>query len=77
MSKSELANFCTNIKKLRAEHQLSKTEMAKILGVSVASLNKLENGVMPRISCEVVYRMMDYFHLPAEGVFGDDVYKKT
>ena len=71
MSKSKLANFCTNIKKLRAEHQLSKTEMSKILGISISSLNKLEDGVMPRISCEVVYRMMDYFHLTAEEVFGD------
>ena len=71
MSKSELTNFCMNVKKLRAEHQLSKTEMAKILGISVGSLNKLERGVMPRISCEVILQIMDYFHLTAEGVFGD------
>ncbi len=72
MSKPESENFCMNIKRLCAEHQLSKTEMSKILGISVASLNKLENGIMPRISCEVVYRMMDYFHLTAEEVFGED-----
>ncbi len=72
MSKSELEHFCTTIKHLRAEHHLTKTDMAKILGISVCSLNKLERGVMPRISCEVVYRMMDYFHLTAKEVFGDD-----
>ena len=70
MSKSELENLCMNVKRLRAEHQLSKTEMSKILGISVSSLNKLEDGIMPRISCEVVYRMMDYFHLTTEEIFG-------
>ncbi|MBE6656948.1 MAG: helix-turn-helix transcriptional regulator [Ruminococcaceae bacterium] len=46
--------------------------MSKILGISVSSLNKLEDGVMPRISCAVVYRLMDYFHLTAEEVFGGE-----
>ncbi len=45
--------------------------MAKILGISVSGLNKLEDGVMPRISSEVVFRLMDYFHISAEEVFGD------
>ena len=69
--KNESRNFCMNIKKIRAEYQLSKAKMSKILGISISSLNKLENGVMPRISCEVVYRMMDTFHLTAAEVFGD------
>jgi transcriptional regulator with XRE-family HTH domain len=43
--------------------------MAKILGISPSSLNKLENGVMPRISSEVVIRLMGYFHISAEEVF--------
>ena len=70
--KNESRNFCMNIKKIRAEYQLSKAEMSKILGISVSSLNKLEDGVIPRISCEIVYRMMDYFHLTAEEVFGGE-----
>ena len=68
---NELDYFCTAVKNLRAEYHLNKTAMAKILGISVSSLNKLEDGVMPRISCAVVYRLMDYFHLTAEEVFGD------
>ena len=70
--KNEMENFCMAVKNLRTKHHLSKTAMAKILGISVSSLNKLEDGVMPRISCEVVYRMMDYFHLTAEEVFGGE-----
>lgn len=69
--KNELEKFCNTIKNLREKYHLTKTEMSKILGISISSLNKLENGVMPRISCEVVYRMMDYFRLTAEEVFGD------
>ena len=73
MSATELKNFCMNVKHLRSEHRLSKTAMAKILGISVSSLNKLEAGVMPRISSEVVFRMMGYFHIRVEDVFGEDL----
>ena len=45
--------------------------MAKILGISPSSLNKLEDGVMPRISSEVVIRLMEHFHISTEEVFGD------
>ena len=71
MSASELKHFCTIVKTLRETNRLSKTAMAKILGISPSSLNKLENGVMPRISSEVVIRLMGYFHVSAEEVFGD------
>ena len=71
MSASELKHFCTIVKTLRETNRLSKTAMAKILGISPSSLNKLEDGVMPRISSEVVFRLMEYFHVSAEEVFGD------
>ena len=71
MSTAELKHFCETVSRLRQEYRLTKTEMSKILGISVSSLNKLENGVIPRISSEIVYRMMDYFRLTAEEVFGD------
>ena len=71
MSGSELKHFCETVADLRQKHGLSKTAMAKILGISPSSLNKLENGVMPRISSEVVFRLMEYFHISAEEVFGD------
>ena len=71
MSGSELKHFCETVSDLRQKHGLSKTAMAKILGISPSSLNKLEIGVMPRISSEVVFRLMEYFHVSAEEVFGD------
>ena len=71
MSCSELKHFCETVSDLRRKYGLSKTAMAKILGISPSSLNKLEDGVMPRISSEVVIRLMGYFHISAEEVFGD------
>ena len=71
MSGSELKHFCETVSDLRQKHGLSKTAMAKILGISPSSLKKLENGVMPRISSEVVIRLMGYFHVSTEEVFGD------
>ena len=70
MSGSELKQFCETVADLRRKHGLSKTAMAKILGISPSSLNKPEYGVMPRISSEVVIRLMGYFHISAE-VFED------
>ena len=70
--KNEINNLCINVKFLRRKHGLSKTAMAKILGISPSSLNKLENGVMPRISSEVVIRLMSYFHISAEEVFEEN-----
>ena len=71
MSASELKHFCTIVKTLRETNRLSKTAMEKILGISPSSLNTLENGEMPRISSAVVFRLMEYFHVSAEEVFGD------
>lgn len=72
MSATELKNFCMNVKHLRSEHRLSKTAMAKILGISTSGLNKPENGVMPRILGEGVIRPMGYFHISAEEVSGEN-----
>lgn len=71
MSASELKHFCTIVKTLRETNRLSKTAMAKTLGISPSSLNELEDGVMPRISSKVIIRLMGYFHISTEEVFGD------
>lgn len=43
----ELDIFMKNIVWLRKKNELTKKEMAKILGISVCSLNKIEKGVFP------------------------------
>jgi len=42
-----MLNLCRNISYLRKKHNLSKSKMAKILGISVKSLNLIESGVIP------------------------------
>ncbi len=63
-------NFCKNIKKLRASHHLTKTEMSERLGISVKTLNTIESGEIPkRLSLKVVYAAMDAFGVNPADLF--------
>ena len=54
--------FCENIKKIRENKKLSKREMAKLLGISVYSLNIIESGKVPhRLSIDIVYNINSSF----------------
>ncbi len=45
-------------------HSLSKKKMAKILGISIASVNKIESGIMPLgLRADVLFRIQDYFSI--------------
>jgi len=58
----EFKNFIYNLCKLRKLHKLPKCKMAKILGISVNTLNKIESGQFPeRLGVEVLFRVWDYF----------------
>lgn len=65
--------FCLNVKKLRSAYGFSKKEMANILHIGVASLTKMENGILPpRMSCEAVLYICDSFHVTANQIFSDN-----
>jgi len=51
--------------KLRVDHDLTQTAMAKICGVSVATYNLIENGKR-RGSKEVWRKIQAYFNLDGE-----------
>lgn len=54
-----------NILFLRNSNNITKKEMAKILGVGIETLNKLEKGVLPpRLNVEVLIRIQEYFNVP-------------
>ena len=58
----ELRHFMRNVAFLRAEHGLSKREMAKRLGISVRTLNELEQGRFPaRLGASVIYNIYREF----------------
>lgn len=43
----QLENFVHNVVWLRKHYGISKKKMAEILGIGVASLNKIEDGFLP------------------------------
>ncbi len=68
--KQEMDNFAYNIKFLREKHNISKTKMSDILGISFNSLNKIESGQMPkRMSVDVVFRAEQYFGVKCHLLF--------
>ena len=63
--------FCSNVRYLRASNGLTQKEMAKIMGISVGSLRKIERGILPGISWQVILRLNEYFMLPIEMLLDD------
>ena len=67
-TENDIRIFCENIRNLRNEEKLSKTRMAKILGISIKTLTQIENGIVPnRVTCRLLFRIYDNFKiLPSE-----------
>lgn len=62
---SDIANFLHNVALLREERGLSRRTMAKLLGISPATLVKMEAGILPpRLSVEVIFRVWKFFAMP-------------
>ena len=69
-NREEIAVFCQNIKILREKYDLSKKEMAKILGIGVAGLKKLEQGIIsPRASVEIIFNLSRHFKVKPNKLF--------
>lgn len=66
----EIAVFCGNVKILREQHGLTKSEMARIMGVSPASLRRIEAGELPKhLSAGVALRLAGLFGLEPYQLF--------
>ena len=60
----EIKVFCKNIKELRWRNDLSKKQMAKVLGIGTKTLTKIENGILPpRLSCDILIKVYEVFHV--------------
>lgn len=67
---SELKTFCENVKSLRISHNLTEKEMAKIAGISVATLMQIENLDMPdTVTVEIIYNLHKHFHIHPKNLF--------
>ena len=66
----DIQAFSHNIKQLRQSHNLSKKSMAKIMGIGVGSLTKLENGILPpRADANCLLNLHKYFGIPISELF--------
>ncbi len=62
--------FMFNVTRLRKRHGLTKKEMAKTLGISVGTLNKIEKGELPpRMSVEIVFNIYQHFGIHPKNQF--------
>ena len=68
----ELIIFTKNITYLRNKNNLSKKEMARLLGIGASSLNKLENGEIPgKMSASVILKTSKAFNMRPCELFRD------
>ncbi len=56
----QLKNLAYNIKTLRKQRNMSKKKTAQLLGISVTTLTKLENGhIPPLLRVDVLFNAQD------------------
>ena len=67
---TEIKQFLLNIVYLRKCHNLSKKEMAQILGIGMGSYNKIEQGIFPkRLTTDAIFNITKYFKIPPACLF--------
>lgn len=67
---TELVTLCRNLSRLREAHNLTKTQMAKILGIGMNSLALIEKGVCPpTLGVNDLLRVCRHFRLPIRDLF--------
>lgn len=64
----ELETLCWNLACLRRREGLSRQEMAKLLGIGVESMKRVEEGILPPgLRVSVLYRAAGHFGIsPAD-----------
>ena len=66
--------LCKNIKYLRFQHNLSKKEMAKKLGIGIASLSKIESGILPpRLTHELLLLIHEHFGISPHKILTEEI----
>ncbi len=69
-SEKEIAILLNNVSILRRTNNLSQKEMAKKLNIGVHTLNKIENGELPkRLGVKTLFLIEKHFNIPASMLF--------
>jgi len=62
--------FGENVRILRKSHNLTQRELARIMGIGVQSLRRIERGDFPPGFCAYhLFRMVEYFQIPSDALF--------
>lgn len=62
--------FVNNIVWLRNHYEFSKERMAEICGITVTTLNKIENSEMPEeLSIEIIMKVSTFFSISPKDLF--------
>ena len=70
---TEMLALCQKIHTLRVQNHLSQKEMADKLGISIASLQKIEqNCPPPQLRCNVLLRVHTEFGIKFADIFTAD-----
>jgi putative transcriptional regulator len=59
---------------LRAEHGMSRQELADVIGINYQTLGYLERGDY-NPSLELAFRLTEFFKLPMEAIFSREPFK--
>lgn len=69
----ELSVFCQNLTQLRSSIQISRAEMAALLGINEAQLASIEGGTLPpEITVDILYRIYILFGICSNQIFSPD-----
>ncbi len=69
-TQKDILNWIHFVQKLRKEKHLSQKKMARILGVGVGTVRKIEKGIFPeRISCTVLMNIYREFGIKPSDQF--------
>ena len=64
MNNNEIQILLKEISDLRKNHNLSKKEMSKKLGISIYMINEIERGVLPpQLTVDVLFRIHEHFNI--------------
>lgn len=68
--KSDIEILCENVKKLRIAKNMTKEEMAKKLKICLKTLERIEQGVLPKsITCAFIFRIYEKFGILPKDIF--------
>ena len=67
-----------NITTLRSHYGYSKKHMAKLLGIGIETLNKIEKGIIPpRLGIDIVFTVCKQFHIRPSMLLSQKLYCKS